>query len=173
MLSATPVDGLWKTDEDEKAPEKEQNELKKFSVTALLQNARTRIFLEDEEQTPEEKRTPDYLERAMRRYRAGSIPSFLAAKKDAGGAARGTVIHRFLSLVDLEAVRRAGGAETAQLGALRDKLVREQVFTEEEAAWIRLDVIARFFESEIGKRMLSSPEIHREWDFNLCLRERG
>ena len=172
LLSATPVDGLWKTDEDEKAPEKEQNELKKFSVTALLQNARTRIFLEDEEQTPEEKRTPDYVERAMRRYRAGSIPSFLAAKKDAGGAARGTVIHRFLSLVDLEAVRQAGGAETT-LSALRDRLVREQVFTEEEAAWIRLDVIARFFESEIGKRMLSSPEIHREWDFNLCLRERG
>lgn len=173
LLSAPPVDGLWKTDEDEKAPEEGKNELKKYSVTAVLQNVRNRVFLEDEEQTPEEKRTPDYVERAMKRYQVGSRPMFLAAKKEESGAARGTVIHRFLSLADLDAIRQAGGAEIGQLEALRDRLVREQVFTEGEAAWIRLDVIARFFDSAIGKRMLASPEVHREWDFNLCLRDRG
>ena len=173
MLSAPPVDGLWKTGSEEKASGEGQSELKKYSVTAVLQQARNRIFLEDEEQTPEEKRTPDYVERAMKRYQTGSRPAFLAAKKDPGGAARGTVIHRFLSLVDLDAVRQAGGADAEMLGGLRDRLVREQVFTAEEAAWIRPDVIGRFFGSEIGRRMLASPEVHREWDFNLCLRDRG
>ena len=173
ILSASPVDGLWKLDPDEKNPEEEKNELKKYSVTAVLQQARNRIFFEDEEQTPEEKRTPDYVQRAMKRYEAAKRPSFLQPSEAAGGAARGTVIHRFLSLVDLEAVRQAGKADRAMLGSLRDSLVREQVFTAMEASWINLDVIERFFASRIGQRMLASPEVHREWDFNLCVRERG
>ena len=31
--------------------------------------------------------------------------------------------------------------------------------------------VAGFFSSEIGKRMLASPEIHREWGFNLFREE--
>ena len=173
LLSAPPVDDLWNTDPAEKAAREAENSLKKYSVTALLQNARNRVFLEDEEQTPEEKRTPDYVERAMKRYQAGSRPAFMDPAKEAGGAARGTVIHRFLSLVDLEAVRTLGGAGEEALAALRDRLVERQVFTEEEGAWIRPDAVAGFFASEIGKRMLASPEVHREWDFNLYLKERG
>ena len=109
----------------------------------------------------------------MKRYQAGSRPAFMDPAKEAGGAARGTVIHRFLSLVDLEAVRTPGGAGEEALAALRDRLVERQVFTEEEGAWIRPDAVAGFFASEIGKRMLASPEVHREWDFNLYLKERG
>ena len=173
LLSAPPVDDLWNTDQEENAAGEAENGLKKYSVTALLQNARNRVFLEDEEQTPEEKRTPDYVERAMKRYQAGSRPSFMDPAKEAGGAARGTVIHRFLSLVDLEAVRKPGGAEEEALAALRDRLVERQVFTAEEGAWIRPEAVAGFFASDIGKRMLESPEVHREWDFNLYLKERG
>lgn len=171
LLSAPPVDDLWKTDPAEKAAGEAGNILKKYSVTALLQSARNRLFMEDEEQTPEEKRTPDYVERAMKRYQAGSRPAFMEPGKKADGAARGTVIHRFLSLVDLDAVRKDGaGAET--LAAMRDRMVEKQVFTPEEGGWIRPEAAARFFASEIGQRMLASPEVHREWDFNLYLAER-
>ena len=173
VLSAPAVDDLWKTDPAENGPDGAENSLKKYSVTTVLRNARNRIFPEEEEQTPEEKRTPDYVERVLKRYQAGSRPAFLEQKGEAGGAARGTVMHRFLSLVDLDAVRRAGGADPETLGALRDKLAGEQVFTEEEASWIKPEAVAKFFASEIGQRMLASPEVHREWDFNLCLRERG
>ena len=173
LLSAPPVDDLWKTDADGNAPENAENILKKYSVTALLQHARNRVFLEDEEQTPEEKRTPDYVERVMKRYRAGSRPAFMQPAKEADGAARGTAVHRFLSLVDLDAVRQAGGADPDRLAAMRDNLVERQVFTEEEGAWIGPETIASFFDSDIGRRMLASPEVRREWDFNLCLRDRG
>jgi len=173
LLSAPPVDGLWKTDPAEGAPEDREPVLKKYSVTTVLRQARGSLFPEEEEQTPEEKRTPDYVERAMNRYRSGRRPAFLEPEKAESGAARGTVIHRFLSLVNLDAVRKAGKADQELLGALRDKGIRDQVFTAGEAAWIRLDVIGRFFDSEIGRRMLASPEVHREWDFNLCLRDRG
>ena len=173
LLSAPPVDELWKTETDNDPSRTTENHLKKYSVTAVLQNARNRIFLEDEEQTPEEKRTPDYVERAMKRYQAGSRPAFLEPVKEAGGAARGTVIHRFLSLVDLDAVRQAGSALPELLRSMRDRLAEEQVFTAEEAEWIRPGAAEGFFDSEIGRRMLASPEIHREWDFNLYVRERG
>lgn len=173
LLSAPPVDDLWKTGPEEKGPEEAENRLKKYAVTALLRDARKRIFMENEEQTPEEKRTPDYVEKAMNRYRAGSRPAFMQPAKEADGAARGTAIHRFLSLADLEAIRQRGGADTALLSGMLARLTEEQVFTEEEASLIRPETAAAFFSSEIGRRMLASPEVHREWDFNLYLEERG
>ena len=172
LLSAQPVDDLWKTDPAEEMTGETENALKKYSVTTLLQNARNRLFMEDEEQTPEEKRTPDYVERAMKRYQAGSRPAFMEPGKRENGAARGTVIHRFLSLADLEAVRK-GGADAETLAAMRDRMVEKQIFTPEEGAWIRPEAAAGFFVSDIGKRMLASPEVHREWDFNLYLKDRG
>ena len=146
--------------------------MKKYSVTAVLQNARNRIFLEDGEQTPEEKRTPDYVERAMKRYQAGSRPAFMETGKKADGAARGTVIHRFLSLIDLDAVRK-DGADAEMLAGMKDRMVEKQIFTPEEGGWIRPEAAATFFASDIGKRILASPEVHREWDFNLYVPERG
>ena len=173
LLSAPPVDELWKNDSDKSMLPEDENRLKKYSVTALLRNARNRIFLENEEQTPEEKRTPDYVEKMLRKYETGSRPSFVSSAREAGGAARGTVIHRFLSLVDLDAIRQENGPDEDQLISIRERLTGEQVFTPEEAAWIRPEIISRFFASEIGKRMLASPEVHREWDFNLYVAERG
>jgi ATP-dependent helicase/nuclease subunit A len=172
LLSAPPVDDLWKTGQAENVPEKGENRLKKYAVTALLQNARNRVFLEDEEQTPEEKRTPDYVERAMKRYEAGSRPAFMEPPKEADGAARGTAVHRFLSLADLDVLRNMG-ADRENLTAMRNRMAAEQIFTAKEAAWIQPEMAERFFTSDIGRRMLASPEVHREWDFNLYLKERG
>ena len=172
MLSAPPVDDLWKTESEEIKRRERENNLKKYSVTAVLQNARNRIFLDEDEQTPEEKRTPDYVERAMKRYQMSDGKLFSASSKKAGGALRGTVIHRFLSLVNLDEVRKTGGTDNNMFLSLRERLTEEQVFTKEEASWIRPENVAGFFASEIGQRMLASPEIHREWDFNLYVRER-
>ncbi len=173
MLSAPPVDDLWKNDSEEKKRRERENSLKKYSVTAVLQNARNRIFLDGDEQTPEEKRTPDYVERAMKRYQMPDSILFASSGSKASGARRGTVIHRFLSLVDLDEVRKPGGTDISRFAAIRDSLTGEQVFTPEEASWIRLDSVVSFFTSQIGQRMLASREVHREWDFNLCIRERG
>ena len=173
LLSVPPVDELWKVDQEETAAADSKTTLVKNSVTSLLQSARNRLFMEDREQTPEEKRTPDYVERAMKRYRAERRPAFAAQEKKAGGAERGTAVHRFLSLVSLEQVREAGGTDPESLDRLRDRMREEQVFSAEEASWIRTEKISRFFDSSVGRRMLASPEIHREWEFNLYLRERN
>ena len=173
MLSAPAVDELWKNDQDRKAHCEPENRMKKYSVTALLQKAGERIFME-EEQTPEEKRTPDYVARAMRRYQADRLPAFMTRRPDADGAARGTVIHRFLSLVDLDRIREAAGKNPErELEALCGRLKEEGVFTSTEASWIRTDKISRFFASPLGRRLLASPEVHREWEFNFSVPDRG
>ena len=146
--------------------------MKKYSVSSLLQDVRNRIFEEDGEQTPEEKRTPQEVRNAMRRCRAGRRPAFLDPPPENEGAYRGTVIHRFLSLVDLSAMRAAGGREE-RLRDMLEKLTADGVFTTEDASRIRPDTIIRFFESSLGSRMLASSEVRREWDFNLSVPERG
>ena len=171
MLSAPPVEGMWKDDSSTVAAGDRETGMKKYSVTALLQDVRNRVFLEEEEQTPEEKRTPDYVKRALIRNRADSLPVFLRETKQDSGAARGTAEHRFLSLVNLDEIK-ISGVDAAKLAAARNRLVEEKIFTEEEGLWIRPEAAAGFFASELGKRMLASPEIHREWDFNLYIEER-
>ena len=54
----------------------------------------------------------------------------------------------------------------------KDRLTREHVLTPEEAALIPPEVVRRFYASGIGRRLLASPEVHREWDFNLYLPDR-
>ena len=172
LLSAPSVEGMWKEKSGIGTPENGEHSLKKYSVTALLQDARNRIFLAGGEQTPEEKRTPDYVDRMLTRSSADSLPAFLlTAKQPDGGTARGTAVHRFLSLVDLDAVRKSGAA-AEELTAQRDRMVEEKVFSGEEGAWIRPEAAGRFFQSALGQRMLASPEIHREWDFNLYVKDR-
>ena len=145
LLSAPPVDELWKIDSDRTGPEEEENRLKKYAVSALLQQARNRIFMEDE-QTPEEKRTPEEARRQLQRVQTPRWPSFLAPDGEAGGAVRGTVIHRFLSLVNLDEIRAAEKADRAVLRSLLDELVDRRIFTAEEASWIRLDAVERFLD---------------------------
>ena len=173
LLSASPVEELWKTFSETKVESGAEEELKKTSVSRLIREARERVLSDEDEETPEEKRIPEEIRRSTPRYRNGIRLSFLPSEKAPDSAYRGTVIHRFLSLVDLDEIRRAGGENEAAVRAQRDRLEAEGVFTKEEASWIEPEKICRFFTSPVGRRMLNSPEIHREWDFNLCLRDRG
>ena len=173
LLSAHPVDDLWT------GFSKEEEQLgdiggimKKYSVSSLLQEARNRIFTEDSEQTPEEKRAPDYVENVMRRYQAGSRPAFLDPLPENKGARRGTVIHRFLSLVDLGQIRMADNRVEC-LRTMLEAMTADGVFIPEDASCISPEIISRFFDSSLGSRLLASPDVRREWDFNLSVPERG
>ena len=171
LLLSSPVEDLWKESGEENRRAEPAAEMKKYSVTALLQSARERLFMEEEEQTPEEKRTPEYVRRIMRRYQAEDRPSFMRAKPEADGARRGTAVHRFLSLVDPDQMRDAENRKESLASAL-ESMRTEQVFTPEEVSWISTEKIDRFFASPIGQRMLAGRELHREWDFNLYLEDR-
>ena len=94
-----------------------------------------------------------------------SRPRFLNGE-DPTAAERGTLIHAVLSGISLDAVRE--GMEKDPDGAVRDEIERlwEQgmIDARPDAAMIR-----DFFLRDIGKRMLASPEVRREWQFTLRL----
>ena len=45
------------------------------------------------------------------------------------------------------------------------------VFQEEEAGAVSLPDVAGFFVSDLGRRLLRSPEVRREWNFNFLREE--
>ena len=169
LLSRPHVDGLWKDSyEEEENPER----MIKRSVTAIIRKAEQEAFgPEDEEETPEDKRIPERFSRALRKYDMSRLPPFMTVPPEKQGAWRGTVMHRFLSLADLERIRAAGPCLENEIFRMRDEMRSSGVFSDEEADVIDTADIAGFFSSDIGQRMLASPEIHREWGFNLLREE--
>ena len=89
------------------------------------------------------------------------------------GAWRGTLMHRFLSLADLDRVRKAGEDPEGELAKILEEMVASSVFTGEEGAAISTGEAAAYFRSPLGVRMLASPGVRREWGFNLYREERN
>ena len=169
LILRSPVDGLWKDSQEEAVnPER----MIKRSVTAMIRKAEQGSFdPEDEEETPDGKRIPERFTRALRKYDMSRLPPFMTVPQEKQGAWRGTVMHRFLSLADLERIRSAGKDPELEIIRMRDEMCSSGVFRQEEAEVIDTADIAGFFTSRIGHRMLASPEIHREWGFNLYREE--
>ena len=168
VLSHPPVDGLWKDLKGEPTPAR----LAKKSVTALIREAENGIP-EDEyaEETPEGKRVPDRFSAALQNSDTGRYPAFMTPPPEKRGAWRGTIMHRFLSLADLDRIRAAGEDPGNVLQAMLEEMHDAGVLTGEEAAAVQPEAATGFFLSEIGRRMLNSPEVHREWGFNLIRSE--
>ena len=81
-------------------------------------------------------------------------------KKEITSAQKGTLIHFVLQNIDLKSV---GSAEAVALQV--DNMIRNGIFDEEYKKIIDIDAIYAFFISDIGKRMLKSDCIYREFKF--------
>ncbi len=168
ILSAPPVDGLWK-DQQEKPL---LSRMQKKSVTSLIRNAEQETG-GGEEETPEDKRIPERFSVALRRSEAGPYPAFMMPPEEKRGAWRGTIMHRFLSLTDLDRIRQAGQELFPVLEQMKEEMISGTVFSEEEGAVIRPEEAAEYYRSALGIRMLAAAEVRREWGFNLYRPERN
>ena len=171
LLSAPPVDELWKNSQEEPL----LSRMQKKSVTALLKKAEREIDPEEEavEETPGDKRIPERFSAALRRSEIHPYPSFMLPPEEKRGAWRGTVIHRFLSLLDLDRLRPARKDFTEPLRQMKEEMLARGVFTPEEGAVIRPEDADAFFRSRLGQRVLRAGNVRREWAFNLCRPERN
>ena len=120
----------------------------KTSVSAVVKQMRQ---AEDDWESPADKRIMQ---------EESPVPSFLA-QSQLTPAQRGTVTHRILGLVELESMARGDYRKAL------DDLQQQNLLSHPERQAVRIPWLKGFFESELGRRMLSSPEIHREWAFNL------
>jgi len=126
--------------------------------------------LTDEEETADSKTVPEEIVSPLRLSELPRLPAFLEEKKLTGAQA-GSLTHRALSLISLDKLRNASSlaeALSAELASLKE----QGIFTAEERTVLRPNGLLQYFRSDIGQRMLQSPEVHREWAFNLRLKDR-
>lgn len=121
----------------------------KTSVSAVVKSIRMQ---EDAWESPADKRIMQ---------EESPVPSFIA-QEDMTPALRGTITHRVLGLVDLRLV--AGG----QYGDAMEELQKRNLLTPAERNAVRLSWLKGFYQSGLGRRVLLSPQVHREWAFNLA-----
>ena len=95
-------------------------------------------------------------------------PGFTQKKTGLTATERGTALHLAMQYIDF------GKCETSDgISSELQRFVRMGWITEIQAAAIDINRIMRFFESNIGKRMLRSENVRREFKFSLlCPAER-
>ena len=142
-------------------------------MTALIRAAEQEIGFADEEteETPEDKRTPERFSAALRKYDTGPYPAFMTPPPEKQGAWRGTLTHRFLALADLDRIREAGENAADELAKQLAEMRAAGVYQPDEAEAISVKDVAGYFATDLGKRMLRSPEVRREWNFNFLREE--
>ena len=91
-------------------------------------------------------------------YFAQKKPSFLT--KEPNAAERGTAVHKFLEFCD---IKRA--AENAKNEA--DRLLNNEIITEDEYKLIDFSKIEKLFNSTLGRRLVSSEKVYREYKFSV------
>ena len=74
--------------------------------------------------------------------------------------------------MDLSKLRQ-GASLAESLAAELASLTERGLLTRAERDALRPNMLLAFFRSDIGQRLLHSPEVHREWPFNLRLRRQG
>ena len=141
----------------------------KTSVSSLTKKTftQTSLPLTDEDESMEEKRQDESAIAPLRLSELPSRPTFMEEKR-MSGAERGTMTHRVLSLMPLERLASTSHDMLPQV-VLEEAhgMVARGLLTAEELLTLPLQGIERFYGSEIGQRVLQSPEVRREWSFNL------
>ena len=81
-------------------------------------------------------------------------------------AEKGTFTHKFMELADYKKAR-------ANVKEELERLVSEGFFTKKEASGVYTDAVEAFFRSDIGKRIMSSDNVLREFKFLVSYEDLG
>lgn len=93
------------------------------------------------------------------------IPEFMKKDREAGGAVKGTVYHKFLEYLDFLIEPTAEAVQ----GMIQQSLLDGRL-TEEEIQWIQISKIVRFLNSDLGHRMKRAAacgQLYREQPFMI------
>ena len=145
----------------------------KTSVSSIAKKSvlKDPMPLTDGDEDEETKRQAEIIVSPLRLSELPSRPAFMEKGK-LSGADRGTVVHRALALLNLDALKKEKNLSDALWEEIR-RLEAQECLTTEEVNVISHRGLLQFFEGSLGKRLLGSPEVHREWSFNLRMDEDG
>ena len=155
-MPAVKPEGLWEPEEAAAMP-------LKTSVTSLV---RASLFAAaEEEETAETKRQPETAVSTFLLSEVAQKPAFMEEEKPQASDI-GSATHRFLRLIDLDALDTAEDYDAALKEQLRE-MTAKGIFSPEEAGRIRTRDTAKFLRSDLGQRLIHGGEIRREWPFTL------
>ena len=89
-------------------------------------------------------------------------PDFISKQKTPSAAERGILLHLVMQNVDYEK-----GSDESEMRKELQLLVKTGVLTEEQVLQVDVPKIVRFFNSDTGKRLISSKNIKREFKFSV------
>lgn len=141
----------------------------KTSVSSLAKKSaiNSALPLTDEDESMDEKRQEDAMIAPLRLSELPSRPAFMEEKRMTG-AERGTLTHRVLSLMPIKCLSEAEPSRLSEI-VLKEvhAMVERGLLSSEELLALPLTGVEHFYRSDIGQRILKSPEVRREWSFNL------
>ncbi len=133
------------------APDDEKRAVRKTSVSSVIRDEKRAAQLDaDEVQTTRETEI-------MR------LPRFMSEKK-LTGAQIGTVFHRMMRMIDLDALR-ASGDMAAEIARQIAVMKEDGVVTQAEYDAVPARMLTDFFASPLGVRLMRSGRVEREWAF--------
>lgn len=122
----------------------------KLSVTELKRRA-------EEDDSPQ---LADFAQREKFIYRR---PNFMQAKK-LSGAEFGSLMHKVMQSLNLNGDLSANG-----IAAQVEELAQREIISAEHVKAVKADKIAKFFASELGKRLIAAQEFYRELPFSRLI----
>lgn len=127
------------------------------------------------EETAATKRLPLSAQRPRLLGDLPALPSFLRPPVEQTGLQIGVSTHKALGLLPFAPLREAlpGGPEALReaVRAQLDALLARGLLSPPERAAVAESAVADFYLSPLGGRALRAPECHREWAFNLRVRQ--
>ena len=90
------------------------------------------------------------------------MPKFLEGKKPFTKAEQGTIVHFVMQHLDLSLVHNKDS-----INSQIDKMVLEELITDEEAKVVDVEKVYMFFQSHIGQKILKASKVYREQPFVL------
>ncbi|MBO4330802.1 MAG: PD-(D/E)XK nuclease family protein, partial [Oscillospiraceae bacterium] len=99
-------------------------------------------------------------------WKAGSLrrPAFIGEKQGLTPAERGTALHLVMQHIDYGSCGSAEGIE-----AEKKRLLEKRLITPQQAEAAPAEKILAFFESPLGRRVLSADRVTREFKFSLLV----
>lgn len=91
-------------------------------------------------------------------------PAFMQAK-ELSPAEKGTAMHTVMQHISFE----DGKPDEEAVSSLLEELVQKEIMTEEQRKSISVRNILRFFDNELGERMVKADEIQREIPFSMSV----
>ncbi len=90
-------------------------------------------------------------------------PDFLQ-RKEISGAEFGSLMHKVMQSLNLD-----GDLSAAGIAAQIEELARREIIPKEHAKLIRAEKLAKFFTSDLGKRLVTAQEFYRELPFSRLI----